>query len=149
MIAEEELTGRIIKSYYKVYNTLGHGFIESIYHNAMIVELVADGLQVETKQPIAVFYEGRVVGTFETDLVVEGRVIIELKAKQRLIEAHEAQLINYLRATEIEIGLLFNFGKSPEFRRKYFSNKNKGFEKNSEAPTVFDALFTVDPFESA
>ena len=98
---EEELTGQIIKIFYKVYNTLGYGFIESVYHNAMIVELTKSGFQVESQKPIAVYYEGRVVGTFAADLVVEGKVILELKAKERIIEAHEAQLLNYLRSTEI------------------------------------------------
>ena len=122
---EEELTGQIIKIFYKVYNALGYGFIAQIYHNAMILELVATGLKVETEKPIAVYYEGKVIGTFETDLVVEEKVILELKAKESIHEAHEAQLVNYLRATEIEIGLLLNFGRKPEFKRKYFSNKNK------------------------
>ena len=126
---EKDLTGRIINKFYKVYNALGYGFIESIYHNAMMLELTGDGMLVDTEKPIAVHYEGRVVGTFCTDLVVEGRVIVELKAKERLIEAHEAQLTNYLRATEIEIGLLPNFGKSPEFKRKFFSNANKSFQR--------------------
>lgn len=146
---EEELTGQIIKSYYKVYNTLGHGFIESVYHNSMIVELVSQGRKVETEKPIAVYYEGKVVGTFAADLIVEGRVIVELKAKDRLIEAHEAQLINYLRATEIEIGLLFNFGKTAEFKRKFFSNKNKALVPDLKTASVLTSLLSSDPFESS
>ena len=122
---EEELTGRVIKAFYKVYNTLGHGFIESVYHNAMILELIAQGLVVETEKPIAVYYEGRIVGTFSADLLVNSTVMIELKAVDTIHPVHEAQLINYLRATEIEVGLLFNFGKKPEFKRKYFSNEKK------------------------
>ena len=114
---EEELTGRIIKAFYKVYNTLGHGFIESVYHNAMILELVDQGLVVETEKAIAVYYEGRVVGTFSADLLVNSTVMIELKATDAIHPAHEAQLTNYLRATEVEIGLLFNFGIMPEFKR--------------------------------
>ena len=120
---EEKLTGRIIQVFYKVYNTLGYGFIESIYHNAMIIELTNTGFEVETETPIAVHYNGRVVGTFAADIVVDDKVILELKAKEKLVEAHEAQLTNYLRATEIEIGLLLNFGKQPEFKRKFFSNR--------------------------
>lgn len=146
---EEELTGQIIKCYYKVYNTLGHGFLERIYHNSMIIELVSQGLRVETEKPIAVFYQGRVVGTFVADIVVEDRVVVELKANERLIEAHEAQLVNYLRATEIEIGLLFNFGKTAEFKRKVFSNKNKVLDLKSEKPSVLSNLFVSDPCESA
>lgn len=149
-MVDEELTGRIIKAFYKVYNSLGHGFIESIYHNAMLLELVADGLTVETQKPIAVYYEGRVVGTFSADIVVEGRVILELKAKDSIHSSHEAQLINYLRATDIEIGLLLNFGKSPQFKRKYFSNKNKRRDTDGTHETgYFDVLFEQDPHQSA
>jgi GxxExxY protein len=146
---EQELTGKIISKFYKVYNTLGYGFIESIYHNAMILELVSDGFSVDTEKSIAVHYEGRVVGTFCADLVIENRVIVELKAKERLIEAHEAQLTNYLRATEIEIGLLFNFGKSPEFKRKFFSNANKQLSEKSLEASILNNLFSIDPLESA
>lgn len=144
---EEELTSRIIKAFYKVYNSLGHGFIESIYPNAMLLELVADGLTVETEKPIAVYYEGKVVGTFSADIVVEGKIILELKAKDTIHSSHEAQLINYLRATDIEIGLLLNFGKSPQFKRKYFSNKNKRRDTDdSQEAGYFDVLFEQDPF---
>ena len=122
---EEELTGRIIRAFYKVDNTLGHGFIESVYHNAMILELRDQGLIIETEKSIAVYYEGSVVGTFSADLLVNSTVMIELKATDSIHPAHEAQLINYLRATVIEVGLLFNFGKKPEFKRKYFSNEKK------------------------
>jgi len=137
---EEELTGQIIKVFYKVYNSLGYGFLEQIYHNAMILELTALGLRVETEKPIAVYYEGRIVGTFSADLVVEEKVILELKARERINEAHEAQLTNYLRATLIEIGLLLNFGSSPEFKRKFFSNKNKRIE-HPEPDDLIKALF--------
>lgn len=149
-IVDEELSGRIIKAFYKVYNTLGHGFIESIYHNAMLLELLADGLSVETEKPIAVYYEGKVVGTFSGDIVVEGKIILELKAKETIHPSHEAQLINYLRATDLEVGLLLNFGKSPEFKRKYFSNKNKR-RVDSALPErgYLDILFENDPDESA
>lgn len=146
---EEELTGHIIKVFYKVYNTLGHGFIESVYHNAMILELVAQGFSVETEKPIAVYYENNVVGTFSADLVVNSKIIIELKAKDSLHPAHEAQLTNYLRATEIELGLLFNFGKKPEFKRKYFSNENKRFRKTGSNDQATVAPILEYPFESA
>ncbi len=122
---DEELTGRIINAFYKVYNTLGHGFIESVYHNAMIVEIVRNSLSVEVKKPIEVYYGANVIGKFEADLVVEKRVIVELKAKDKLHPAHEAQLTNYLRATDVEIGLLLNFGKCAEVKRKLFENKYK------------------------
>ena len=142
---EEELTGRIIKVFYKVYNTLGYGFIESIYHNAMIIELSESGSKVETEKPIAVYYDGRVVGTFAADLVVEDKVILELKAKEKIHEAHEAQLLNYLRSTEIELGLLLNFGKQPEFKRKYFSNKNKHKASTPDSGHLLESLFIEDP----
>ena len=141
---EEKLTGRIIQVFYKVYNTLGYGFIESIYHNAMIIELTNTGFEVETETPIAVHYNGRVVGTFSSDIVVDDKVILELKAKEKLVEAHEAQLTNYLRATEIEIGLLLNFGKQPEFKRKFFSNRNKQLTSDSNTNGLLENLFTED-----
>jgi GxxExxY protein len=92
---EEELTHQIIKIFYKVYNTLGHGFLEQIYHNALILELTNAGMKVETKKAIAVYCVGKIVGSFEIDLIVESKVILELKAKESLHEAHEAQLLNY------------------------------------------------------
>lgn len=110
---EEELTGKIIKIFYKVYNTFGYGFLEKIYHKILMIELQKAGLKVETKKRINVYYEDDIVGEFEADLVVEDKVILELKAAESLSEANEAQLINYLRATEIELGLLLNFGKTP------------------------------------
>jgi GxxExxY protein len=139
---EDELTGRILKVFYRVYNTLGFGFIESVYHNAMILELVEHGCNVETEKPIAVTYHEHIVGTFAPDLVIDGRVILELKAKEKIVEAHEVQLVNYLRATDIEIGLLLNFGRSPEFKRKYFSNEHK---KRRTSTSLFSDLLISDP----
>jgi GxxExxY protein len=146
---EEELTKEIIRVFYKVYNCLGYGFIESVYHNAVILELVKSRLKVESEKSIAVYYEGQIVGNFSADLVVESKVIIELKARERLVEAHEAQLLNYLRSTKIEIGLLLNFGKSPEFKRKYFSNEHKAKRIDGHHENVLDGIFIKDPFESA
>lgn len=117
---DEELTGRIIRNFYVVYNSLGYGFLESIYRNAMTLELVKDGLTVEVEKAIAVYYGSNVVGTFSADLVVEGKIILELKAKESFHAAHEAQLTNYLRATDMEIGLLFNFGQKPAFKAEVF-----------------------------
>ncbi len=111
----EEITGKIIKAFYKVNNSLGYGFLEKVYERALIIELKKQGLQVEQQKNIK-------VGDYYADLIVNNLVIIELKAAESLCEEHEAQLINYLRATNIEIGLLLNFGKKPEFRRKIFSN---------------------------
>ena len=141
----EALTGQIIQVYYKVYNELGYGFTESVYHNAMILALTNAGLAVETERPIAVHYDGQVVGTFSVDLVVEGTIMLELKAKESLHPAHEAQLTNYLRATDIEVGLLLNFGKKPEFKRKYFSNANKKGMNIEERSALSYLLEEVPP----
>ena len=132
---EEELTGQIIKAFYKVYNTLGYGFLKNVYKNAMPLELIEHGLEVEAEKAVAVYYKEKVVCSFFADLVVSSKVITELKAKEALIEAHEAQLTNYLRATEIEVGLLFNFGRMPEFKRKYFSNDRKLISVAGSIPT--------------
>lgn len=115
----------------------------------MILELVSDGLTIETEKPIAVYYGANVVGTFSADLVVEDKIILELKAKELLHSAHEAQLTNYLRATDIELGLLFNFGKEPEFKRKYFSNGKKRRSANPVDVEILQSLFRKDPPKSA
>ena len=117
-----EITDKIIKGFFKVYNTLGYGFLEKIYENALFIELVAMGLFVERQKQIKVYYEGNRVGEYFTDLLVDNCVIVELKATETLCEDHEFQLINYLKATDLEVGLLLNFGKKPIFRRKVFSN---------------------------
>ena len=117
-----EVTEEIIKAFYKVYNHLGYGFLEKIYENAMFIELIKSELFVEKQKSIKVFYEGNEVGNYYADLVVDNIIIVELKACENLCKEHEYQLINYLKATEIEVGLLLNFGKKPEFRRKVFSN---------------------------
>ncbi len=117
-----DITEKIIQAFYKVYNTLGFGFLEKVYENAMFIELRAMGLLVEKQRRVRVFYEGHEVGDYFADLIVNEKVIIELKASEALGEEHEYQLINYLKATEIEVGLLLNFGKKPDFKRKIFSN---------------------------
>ena len=117
-----DLTEKIIKAFYKVYNTLGFGFLEKVYENSMFLELSNMGLSVQKQRLIKVFYEGNEVGDYFADLIVDEKVIIELKASEALCEEHEFQLINYLKATEVEVGLLLNFGKKPTFKRKIFSN---------------------------
>jgi len=117
-----DITEKIIKTFYKVYNTLGFGFLEKVYENAMFIELRNMGMFVEKQRRVKVFYEGQEVGDYFADLIVDEKVIIELKASEALCEEHEFQLINYLKATEIEVGLLLNFGKKPEFKRKIFTN---------------------------
>lgn len=120
-----ELTGKIIKGFYNVYNELGYGFLEKVYERSMLIELKALGLACEAQVPINVYYEGEKVGEYYADILVEGKVILELKATEAICDEHEAQLINYLRATDIEVGLLLNFGKKPEHKRKLFENRLK------------------------
>jgi len=117
-----DITEQIINAFYKVYNTLGYGFLEKVYENAMFIELQALGMNVEKQKRIKVFYENKEVGDYFADLSVNEFVIVELKACETLCEEHEFQLINYLKATDIEVGLLLNFGKKPELKRKVFSN---------------------------
>ena len=122
MLLHNEISEKILKAFYNVYNSLGYGFLEKVYENAMMIELRKLGMNVQRKVPIKVFYEKQLVGEYFADIIVEGKVIVELKAAESLCEAHEFQLINYLKATELEIGLLLNFGKKPQFRRKIFTN---------------------------
>ena len=119
-----ELTDKIISCFYKVYNTLGYGFLEKVYENALKIELENSGFSVEAQKPIKVLYIRRTVGDYFADLVVDNKVIIEVKANETLVPENEAQLVNYLKATEFEVGLLLNFGKKPEIKRKIYSNKN-------------------------
>ena len=118
-----DLTELIIKCFYKVYNELGYGFLEKVYQNALLLELSSAGLHVESQKQINGHYQDKVVGEYYADIIVDYVVIIELKAAEALVEEHEFQLINYLKATDIEVGLLLNFEKKPEVRRKIFSNK--------------------------
>ena len=120
-----ELTQQIIGVFFEVYNELGHGFLESVYEKSFQVALTASGLHVLTKIDVPVWFRGQQVGDFEADMLVERRVLIELKAGRALDSAHEAQLLNYLRATEIEVGLLFGFGVRPEFKRLAYDNRRK------------------------
>jgi len=121
----KELTEDIIKIFYKVYNTLGYGFLEKIYENAMMIEFRRSGILAEAQWPIKVKYEGEVVGEHSADIIVDNNVIVELKAAKSLMPDHHAQLLNYLKATDIEVGLLLNFGPKPEISRKVFDNFRK------------------------
>jgi GxxExxY protein len=127
-LQHSEITGKIIKAFYKVYNTLGYGFLEKVYESALILELQEMNLNVVQQAPIKVFYNGQEVGEYFADLIVEGCVIIELKAVEKLSEIHEAQLLNYLKATDIEVGLLLNFGVKAEYKRKVFNNNRKSLK---------------------
>jgi GxxExxY protein len=121
----KELTEQIIKIFYRVYNKLGYGFLEKVYENAMMLELKKEGVPAVVQSPIKVFYDEEVVGEYFADILVADEVIVEIKAASCLVEENEAQLLNYLKATDIEVGLLLNFGAKPEVRRKAFSNLRK------------------------
>jgi len=121
-----DITELIIGAFYKVHNTLGYGFLERVYGNALAIELRRLRLEVVQEARIAVYYDGEVVGEYFADLLVAGAVIVELKAVRRLLEEHEAQLLNYLKATPYEVGLLLNFGPKPQIKRKAFDNSRKG-----------------------
>ncbi len=124
-LLHRDLTDVILKTFYEVYNELGYGFLERVYQNALYIELKNKGLEVVPQKKIKVYYRGNVVGDYYADLIVEDRIIIELKAVEYIVEQFENQLLNYLRGTDCEVGLLLNFGKKPEFRRKIFENKRK------------------------
>ena len=121
-----DVTGLILKGFYRVYNELGYGFSENVYENSMVIALRKLGLKVEQQAPITVYFDGEEVGYYKADLVVNDVVVVELKARSALDEDHEAQLLNYLKATTYEVGLLLNFGPKPDKVRKAFSNERKG-----------------------
>jgi GxxExxY protein len=125
-LKHREITEKILHVFFKeVYHQLGYGFQEKVYQNAMALRLRRMGLKVEPQARIEVYYDGEIVGEYFADLLVEDAVIVELKAGQRITEEHKAQLINYLRATPYEVGLLLNFGPTADFVRKAFSNERK------------------------
>ena len=121
-----KLTGEIIGAFYDVYNELGYGFLEEVYEGAMAVALTQRGIVVKTQEPIPVWFRGHKVGDYRADLLVEKYVIVDLKAAKGIDPAHEAQLLNYLRATDIEVGLVLNFGPKPQIKRAAFDNERKG-----------------------
>ena len=125
-----DLTEKIIGVFYDVYNELGHGFLESTYAEALTVALEEIGLGAAREVPVPVWFRGRKVGQYYADLIVDGVVLLELKAARTLESAHEAQLLHYLRATDIEVGLLLNFGLRPQFRRLLFDNARKKIHEN-------------------
>jgi GxxExxY protein len=120
-----DLTDRIICAFYNVYNSIGYGFLEKVYENALLIELEQMSIQVDAQVPITVSYKDHIVGDYFCDLMIEEKIIIEIKAAKSLLPEHEAQLLNYLKATELEVGLLFNFGLNPIVKRKVFSNSRK------------------------
>ena len=128
----EEITSEIIAAFYVVYNRLGYGFLEKVYENALIFELRKRGFIVKQQVPIQVYYEGQIVGEYFADLLVQDKVILELKVVEQIIKAHEAQIVNYLKATNLEVGLVLNFGPKPEFKRKIFTNARKANLKQQD-----------------
>ena len=132
-LKHRELTDQIIGTFYEVYNELGFGFLESVYENSMVIALKAKRLDVEQQVSIPVWFRGERVGDFVPDLIIEDKVILELKAVRTLDERHKAQLLNYLKATEIEVGLLLNFGHSAEFKRMAFDNSRKNLSANKKS----------------
>ncbi len=124
-IKYKELTEKIIMIFYKVYNKLGYGFLEKVYENAMIIEFEREGIPAVAQSPIKVSYENEVIGEYYADILADDRVIVEIKATRTLALEHEAQLLNYLKATNIEVGLLLNYGPKPEIKRKVFDNFRK------------------------
>lgn len=125
MYKYSELTQKIIKAAQNVHNELGSGFLEKVYQNSVVLELHKIGLDVVTEKPISVHYDGQIVGDYFADIIVDGKVILEIKAVQAINPAHEAQLVNYLKASNIDVGLLLNFGKSLEVKRKIFETARR------------------------
>ncbi len=124
-LLHKELSDDIIKTFFDVYNELGYGFLEKVYQNSLYTELKNRGFKVEAQKQIKVFYKHKEVGEYYADLIVNDVIILELKAAETIVKEFEFQIINYLRATNIEVGLLLNFGTKPEFRRKVFENSRK------------------------
>ena len=120
MYKHSELTGQIIEAAQKVHNTLGYGFLEKVYHKALLIELPKCNLFVESEKQITVKYDGQLIGEYFADILVENKVILEIKAVKEIVSVHETQLVNYLKATNIDVGLLLNFGPSLQVKRKIF-----------------------------
>ena len=133
-------TDGIIAAFYDVYNALGYGFLERVYQNALYMELKLRGYYCEPQKHIEVFYKGCKVGEYYADILVNHCIILELKAVDSICHEHELQLLNYLKATDIEVGLLLNFGEKPQFRRKVFANERKNnFNLRSSAQSASSA----------
>jgi len=131
-----ELTKAIIGTFYDVYNELGHGFLESVYENSLAKALRDKGFDVHQQVAIPVWFRGLQVGDFDADLLVDRAVILELKAVRSFDPAHMAQLLNYLKATDLEVGLLLNFGVRPEFKRVLFDNERKRSTRSWETDRI-------------
>jgi|TARA_B100001964_G_scaffold4951_1_gene5399 GxxExxY protein len=121
----KELTEKIIEIFYRVYNKLGYGFLEKVYENAMMIEFKKENISAVSQSAIKVLYEGEIVGQYFADVLILGKIIEEIKAVKNIAEEHEAQLLNYLKAIDIEVGLSLNYGPKPSFKRKAFDNLRK------------------------
>lgn len=130
-LLHKNLTDSILKTFYDVYNELGYGFLEKVYQNSLFLELRSRGFEVEAQKQIKVYYKGKEVGEYYADLIVNDLIILELKAAEYVVEEFEWQLLNYLRGTNKEVGLLLNFGKKPEFKRKVYENTRKNLQESA------------------
>jgi len=139
-LKHSELTDKIIRTFYEVYNELGFGFLESVYENSLAIALREKGFVVLQQTAVPVWFRGKQAGDFDTDLLVEGLVLLELKAARTIDSAHHAQLLNYLKATEVEVGLILNFGAKPEFKRMVFNNERKRPDKGGGS--ILESLFS-------
>lgn len=146
--SNRELTGNILAACYAVYGELGVGFLESVYEAAVCHVLRRAGVQVERQAALPVWFRGERIALFRADIVVEGSVLVELKAGQALHSIHEAQLLNNLKASGIQLGLLFNFGPKPQFRRRIFTNRRNVRHPDAQSATGLSAPEANPTFES-
>ena len=144
VLKHRDLTQRVIGVFFEVYNELGHGFLESVYEKSFELALTSRGLRVFRKIEVPVWFRGQKVGDFEADLMVEECLFLELKAVRSLDSAHEAQLLNYLRATDVEVGILFNFGIKPQFKRLAFDNARK---HHGDRTNLLDVMLATEQKE--
>jgi GxxExxY protein len=147
-LKHRNVTEIILAAFYEVFNVLGSGFLEAIYIAAMVIVLRRKGLQVEEHPSLPVYFNDRILGRFTPDLLVNGLVIVEAKAVRTIDPAHKAQVINYLKASDIEVGLLLNFGDTPQFQRLVFDNARKS-ERRPPQELVESDPPTTDPRGSA
>jgi GxxExxY protein len=145
-ILHRDLTEKIIGTFFDVYNELGHGFLESVYENSLVLALREKGFDVQQQISIPVLFRGTLVGSFVADLLVEKAVILELKAGRSIDSTHQAQLLNYLKATEIEVGLVLNFGLRAEFKRIVFGNDRK---MTANRTALLSSLFSTEESSSS
>lgn len=145
MILHKNLTDASLKAYFNVYNTLGYGFLEKVYENAMLIELRRQKLDCVSQQLIKVYYQKTEVGSYFADIVVNNTIILELKAAEGLILEHECQLLNYLKATRMEVGLLLNFGKSRSFAGKFLKISLNKIDGNADLTDLTDLNRSFHP----